>query len=179
MGVQNIISQTIVSQTITGQVSAVFGASMLVPDVRVDRLGYESAPEVTVFVSAPVAVTVTEVAALLYELCLGDPEEPAELEPDEALRMVVELVIANGWCEVEETRERVAAGLVGASGEALAYWRACVELARSALASVLPGPGPAPRPRKPSRAAARDASRTAAADASLMVGAGCNSGGQR
>jgi hypothetical protein len=179
MGVQNIISQTIVSQTITGQVSAVFGASMLVPDVRIDRLGDESAPEVTVFISAPVAVTVNEVAALVYELSLGDADGLAEIEPDEALRMTVELLVGNGWCEVEAIRERVAAGLVSAPGEALAYWQACVELAHSALAPVLPGPGPTPRPRKASRAAARDASRTAAADASLMVGAGCNSAGQR
>jgi hypothetical protein len=85
--------------------------------------------------------------------------------------MVVEMVIGNGWCEVEAIRERVASGLVGAPGEALAYWRACLELARSALAPVLPGPGPTPRPRKPSRAAARDASRAAGTDASLMVGA--------
>jgi hypothetical protein len=177
MGVQSC--QNIISQTVTGQVSAAFGASMLVPDVRVDRLGDESAPEVTVFVSAPVAITVTEVAALLYELSLGDPAGLAEIEPDEALRIAVELLVGNGWCEVEAVRERVAAGLFCAPPEARAYWQACLKLARSALAPVLPGPGPAPRPRKPSRAAARDASRTAATDASLMAGAGCISGGQR
>jgi hypothetical protein len=165
-------------QTATGQVSAAFGASMLVPDVKMDHHHHETAPEVTVFISAPVPVTVDEVAALIYETMLGD-DTLSELEPDEALRLAVELIVGCGFGEVEAVRERITAGLVGAPGEALANWRTCVELARSALAPVLPGPGPTPRPRKPSRAAARDASRTAAADASLMVGAGCNSGGQR
>jgi hypothetical protein len=162
MGIQSFF------ETTTGQVSAAFGASMLVPDVRMDHHGCETAPEVTVFVSVPVPVTVEEVAALIYELNLGD--DVAELEPDEALQTAVELIAGAGYGEVEIVRERTAQGLVGAPAEVLANWRTCLELARSALAPVLPGPGPTPRPRKPS---------TAAPDASLMVGAGCNSGGQR
>jgi hypothetical protein len=112
-----------------------FGAHTVAGLPLAHRGPFDAEPPVALWVSAPVPLSVDEIAAMLYATLEGEACTVAA-----AREIVTDLTVNGGTSGVAEMLYTATTDRASGCREVAVYWSACLDLARRAIAADVPAP---------------------------------------